>query len=359
MARKIFTESPEDEQWKLLLNYTFPHNVKKYFDKKRINNYSDELIEGICGSISQAKEYFDACKVSSLQIVPLLLYYGTTNLFYGITNLITGKINNITNHGMDIKIPPKNRRIADLEIIPRNPTTGGLSIFNNTFSKNSTIINGGTWSLLELFASIPDIYEDFNMCYEDGIPFIIPVEIIKEKNITFERIHPEKLKKFNNYIDIFSNIEQFSDNYLPIQFNPPQMNYIILRYKLEAKDIGIYALSGEKYLAISHIKNSAKITLSLEIIMLMAIFSLGFISRYHPEYWNPFIKSDSTGEKLIIEKFLYYERRILPNLLLNSLLQEKINFTNTLYSPLEPSNPFSKKDIQEIVYKELNKVKKI
>lgn len=355
MTKKVFTESPEDEQWKMLLNYTYPNNVKHYFDKKQIENPSDDLIEGICGSISQAKEYFDACKISSLQITPLLLYYGITNLFYGIANLITGKINTITNHGMYIKIPPGNKRIAGIKIIPKNPSTGALSIFNSIFSNNCNITNSGTWDLLELFASIPDIYDDFIMCYEDGIPFVIPVEIIKQKNVIFERIHPEKIERFKNSIEIFSDIEHFNENYLPIQFNS-QQNYIILRYKLESKDIGVYSLSGAKYLVVSHEKNGKQITPSLEILMLMAIFSLGYICRYHPEYWNPFIKSDATGEKLIIEKFLYFERRMLPNLLLNFLLQEKINFTNESYTPLDLLTSLSKEDIQELINKELKKV---
>lgn len=355
MVKKIFTESPEDEQWKMLLNYTYPNNVKRYFEKKQIINPPDDLVEGICGSISQAKEYFDASKISSLQIAPLLLYYGATNLFYGIANLITGKINKITEHGMVIKIPPKNKRIADIEIIPKNPKTGALSIFNNIFSTNCNINNGGAWLLLELFASIPDLFDDFIICYEDGIPFVIPVEIIKQKNVTFERIHPEKIERFKNDLGIFSQIEHFHENYLPIQFNPPQMNFIILRYKLESKDIGIYSLSGKKYLPVSHIKNSKQITPSLEILMFMALFTLGYICRYNPGYWNLFVKSDSTGEKLIIEKFLYLGRRILPNLLLNALFQERINFINEQYTPLDLSTSVSKEDIVELVHEELSK----
>ena len=74
MVKKIFTESPEDEQWKMLLNYTYPNNVKRYFEKKQIINPTDDLVEGICGSISQAKEYLPPGRSKNHQL-PVKLRY--------------------------------------------------------------------------------------------------------------------------------------------------------------------------------------------------------------------------------------------------------------------------------------------
>src|SRR5699024_12616874 len=48
-------------------------------------------INTIIGSFLQANEYFKASKSANLQISPLLLYYGATNLLLGLTSLMTGK----------------------------------------------------------------------------------------------------------------------------------------------------------------------------------------------------------------------------------------------------------------------------
>ena len=66
--KKVYTENPEDEQWKILSFYTYPNNVIKYLLKAGIKSPPNDLIESVCGSIAQAKEYFDATKISFLQI---------------------------------------------------------------------------------------------------------------------------------------------------------------------------------------------------------------------------------------------------------------------------------------------------
>ena len=58
----------------------------------------------------------------------------------------------------------------------------------------------------------------------------------------------------------------------------------------------------------------------------MGLFALGTLSRYHPSFWNPFVTRDSTGEKLIVEKFISVARRQIPNLVLNLLEGEQISF---------------------------------
>jgi len=354
-TKRIFTESPEDEQWRLLMHYTYPINIKDFLKNNGNSNPSEKLVESISSSLLQAKEYFQASKLSTLQISPLLMYYGTTNLLYGIANLITGRENKIENHGMYIQIDDPYIKIADISIYPNNPKTGALSVFCNIFCSTCKIINSGKWKIKELFASIPDLLNDFLDCYKEGKPYVIPVQILKQSNSTIERIKPLYLERLEDFNDVFDRIEEFENNYLTPQYTS-QRKYIILHPKMGSKNIGIYSISGQKFLKLSYLKNGNLYDPSLEIIMFMALYALGFISRYHPEIWNPFIRNDISGEKLLIEKFLYYSRRFLPNLALNYIMNNRIVFVNETQGFIDNSLYMTKNEVKSIVEEEFRKM---
>ena len=90
--------------------------------------------------------------------------------------------------------------------------------------------------------------------------------------------------------------------------------------------------------------------------MFMALYALGFISRYHPEIWNPFIRNDISGEKLLIEKFLYYSRRFLPNLALNYIMDNKVVFVNETQGFIDNSLYMTKNEVKSIVKEEFRKM---
>ena len=59
--REIFTESPEDDLWRELLQYSYRANVSRYLKKHSL--VEDEVtINTIIGSFLQANEYFKASK---------------------------------------------------------------------------------------------------------------------------------------------------------------------------------------------------------------------------------------------------------------------------------------------------------
>ena len=60
--------------------------------------------------------------------------------------------------------------------------------------------------------------------------------------------------------------------------------------------------------------------------VILFLFIMGSLCRYHPEIWGPFVLNDETGERLLFEKFIYYSRRIIiPNIVACA-------FSNTLIS---------------------------
>lgn len=105
---KVFSENPEKDMWRELLQFTYEANIIRYLEKRGCCKNVD-VVNCIAGSFLQAHEYYMSAKEADLQISPLLLYYGTTNLLYGMANLFSGTKNVISNHGMKIFIPEGNK----------------------------------------------------------------------------------------------------------------------------------------------------------------------------------------------------------------------------------------------------------
>lgn len=353
--KKVFSEIPDNEIWKRLLIYTYPSNINRYWKKKNIN-YSNVTREIIAGSMSQAREYFEASKNASLNISPLLMYYGVTNLYSSMLGLKLGYLPNIENHGMTTNIPDKHPMIGDIEIIPKDSKTGALSVFCKFFDSQISICNTGKWLINELFATIPEILDDFISCYEDKEPKLIPLNIVKNRNTTLYRIEKSYMNYFNDSTETLNNVYKISENYLQPQLTS---KYVILRLKMSGTESSIYSVSGQKFLEIYYQKNGVKVKLPLEISIYMILFALSYISRYKPEVWNPFIKFDTSGEKLLIENFLQVCYRVIPNYVLNIILDENLYFVNEIQGITDNSSLFSKDEIEEIVDQKIQKNKEL
>ena len=354
---RIYSESPDKEQWKMLLHFAYHRNIERYLDSKGITA-SKPLIEAISGSILQAQEYFSAFYHSSLQISPLLLYYGATNLLYGLYCLQEGTSPLISDHGMRVskETISEKGRLADIHIVPNNPLKGALSVFCRNLTSECSLSNFGSWSVQELISSLPELFDDFILGYPDGKPHVIPVEIVTtSKDIRVERINPRHLQRIGSFDDVFSKISGFGAAYLSPQYSE-QMSHVLLRPKLGGQDIGIYSLSGQKFLIVSHLKLGKQIAPPEEIIMYMALFSLGYLSRYHPEVWNPFVRNDTSGEKLIAEKILDVVGRKLPNLVLNRILGKQVLFSRDTQGHLDYSTFVTHDEVLETVREEYRKI---
>ena len=135
----VYTENPEDELWKKLLQYTYKARIKKFFSDNSINviGTEDVLCETIIGSLSQAHEYFCLSKSASLHTSPLLLYYGTVNLFLGASTLLAGKALKINNHGMKAIPDQSESEIGRTTIHFCSPSDGGIHVFNRIVGDDS------------------------------------------------------------------------------------------------------------------------------------------------------------------------------------------------------------------------------
>ena len=81
------TETPELEQWRLLGQFRYAPNIRRYLAEHGLIPAFHGIEDYVCGSIGQAEAYYQAARVAPLDISPLLLYYGTTSLLAGAAAL--------------------------------------------------------------------------------------------------------------------------------------------------------------------------------------------------------------------------------------------------------------------------------
>jgi hypothetical protein len=302
----------------------------------------------------QAKEYFEASEVASLQIAPVLLYYGATNLLSGLASLKLGKDLGISGHGMRISDDGLDlSNLGELKIIPNSANRGLLAILNKSYGSDIDICQRGSWRLIELLGAIPDLLDDFISHFSKEEPSIIPIEEVYTGQYYLDRFPTSFLAKFDSQENLFNRIVDYKKAYLQPEI---QNQHVILYRKLNHKDISIYSVMAEKFLVVAQEKQGALVHLPIEIVTLMILFCFGFLCRYKANLWNPFIRSDDSGKKLLINTLLDYVRRVIPNLALNYINNERCIFLNQIVNAIDLSHDHSKKEIQELVRSEINKV---
>ena len=346
----IFSENPENDLWRELLQFTYEANIKRYLAKKGYE-VDEDTINCIAGSFLQANEYYKAAKEDNLQISPLLLYYGTTNLLYGMVNLLSGSINKISNHGMKIFIPDQMNFIADTKIRFLSPVDGGVHVVARAIGVTSDLTGFGDWSLREFLDSIAEIQYDFTQCYNVQTGCTIMLDIFNTPDGKAEKIYFSEENK-DHLIELLKKVEGFEKSYLRFtsatDFKTGK-EYFVLRHKLTGEDISKQSYSGQPYLQAGHIKNSKLITIPTLLNIYISLFALSSLCRYFPERWSPFVLKDITGEKLLIEKFMFYARRLIPNYVLNNLLESTIQYSSSRYTAIDTVKLVGEHQVQEMI----------
>lgn len=351
---KIFTENPESELWRELLQYSYKANIERYFNEHTLT-YDDKKTDSIIGSFLQAHEYYKASENANLHIAPLLLYYGTTNLLFGMSSLLDGEICEIHCHGMKPNSSTIKNYIAETSVTFEESKYGGVHLFAKFLGYNEDLTQYGSWTLMEFLASIAEIDADYKKCYSQKCGNVLMIDEFSTPNGKIGKIYYDS----NNYSDILQvvdHVDGFKKSYMNFQIGEDRErnNYLIIRRKMIGKDISQVSFSGQPYLQAGHIKNGRLITIPTILNMYISLFITGSLCRYHPEIWSPFVLKDTTGERLLIEKFLYYARRMIPNIILNTIHAKKFIYVSEKYTSNETIKLVGEHEIQELIKKELN-----
>ncbi len=336
------------EQWRRLARFGYPTNIRSFLSRRGNNSPEDTLVEFIAGSFRQAEAYFTATNSAMLDIDPLLLYYGATSLLAGAAALLIGSRHAVGRHGMQLRFGA-GHRIAHTRIVPQNTADSGLHHYAGVFSSGCDLRGGlsWAWTLEEVLASIPDLKLDFESCYQGSEPYTVLVQVVRKPNSQVERVAASEIAKHPGGL-IFARVVGCKTAYLPVQ-GSALPDYVSLHPRPGSEDIGTYSTLGQKHLQLAHVKNDKLLSPDQIILMLMGLFALGSLSRYSPEIWNPFVRRDDTGERLVIERFLDICRRYLPNLVLNRIEGSRLQFVHQIEQPLDERSALTKEVVEELV----------
>ena len=89
--------------------------------------------------------------------------------------------------------------------------------------------------------------------------------------------------------------------------------------------------------------------------MYVALYGAASLCRYSPQIWNPFIRLDERGEKLLVEKFLEISRRKLPNIILSIIEKREYSFENKKYEPENQVKVLGEHEIKDLIQAELHR----
>ena len=350
----IYTENPETEMWRKLLQFSYKSQIESFFRKREIQPTGpiDELSEIVSSSLLQAKDYFDLSTKSSLYTSPLLLYYGSINLINAVYTLLNGKKSNIQNHGLRVDL--KNiKNIGDNSIHFFGEQTGGLSAFSSFFEPDLNFQELGDWTIKEMLLSCPDVFDEALNCYQGEEPYCYRIDKALGENGTFRRIvFANKTKEQVN--DIFDSIPNYNQNYIKPQLDENDGFIVaIINKKYLADDIEIESIYGQPFFQRGHTRQNKSLVLPQWIYYYSILYGLSFLCRYKPDVWSPFVRLDQSGEKLLIEKFLDCTRRIIPNHFLSILLEKNIIFENKRFQPRSIVKTLNEHEIKEIIKREI------
>lgn len=357
----VYTENPEEELWNALSQYTYKARILKYFSEHQINindDVKDSVCEIISSSLSQAKEYFTLSNSASLHVSPLLLYYGTINLFLGAAVLKTGSKCRIENHGMKTNVDYVDNSIGSTKIHFFNNNTGGIHVFMKKLNLDQNLTESEDWTIKELLLSIPDINQEALQCYDYTENYCYPIEQSISENGKIDRVifHNKSLDQIDA---IFKSIPNFSKSYLPPVTNQQGGCFVsLLRHKYLANNNNIRAHYDQEFLECGHAKNGKLIVLPQWVYMYIALFGLGSLCRYEPEKWNPFLRQDESGEKLLIDKFLNAVKRIIPNIVISLITNKEYRFENRKYQPENNIKILGEHEIKEFIQSEVFKMER-
>jgi len=333
-GRSIYSEDPETTQWEMLMQYSYESNVKKELSKRKFSG-PENLSETVAGAFSQAYEYFRASNASSLYTSPLLLYYGMANLLSGACQIMAGTFLDVNVHGMFLQPAGSQslEHLADVTVCPIANGKGALSVFGQMLDPEWDFSRLGHWTLGELLGRMPDLYDEYCEFYGSTSPSLIPLERNTDGRVFIDRVKQESLDRYPQLAPFLVTVPHFSNAYLDPQDVTMVEHAIVLHQKPGGPDITLQGMSGSLFLCTGHGSAHVDHVPTQDILLYMTFFALGFLSRYRPDLWNPFVKTDSTGERHVFAKCVDVARRVFPNLVLNRLLGYSVDFSSRREEP--------------------------
>ena len=208
------------------------------------------------------------------------------------------------------------------------------------------------FKIRELFSVIPETLEYCIMSYSNNPIHILPIEEIIHKKYTEDRLKNNYIMLLKDKIETLRGDEYIKKNYLPIQYSE-EYEYILMRRKITYSPEYFYCINNQRYISIPFNEKAKGLKIDNKISILMILYALSILCRYNPSIWNKFIKLDSSGEKLLIQSFINWSIRLIPNYILNIIENINIIFSTKEQGIINKKD--NENELNDIIKREVEK----
>lgn len=338
------TNDPVREQWRALLRFAYPAHIRRVFEEFERPAPATGLVESVAGACRQAHAYFTAAAAAPLDISPLLLYYGASNLLAAVFTLRRGEAPDVAHHGMTLDPPAANGRVGDAALCCTASARGALSAFAGLLSADPPPAGGERWTLREVVAGLPDVTMFPDWPYEPADRRTLPVTVVRREHEAVERLDRDACFG-REPAECLRRVPGMERAYLR-----PYDRYlaVILHPRRGAHDIGTYSALGDKYLVMAREAGPRPAAPPHALSYFMALYILGMLSRYHPGVWHPFVRADTTGERAMVERLVDAATRVFPRLALESLYDARWQFEGGTAEPEDSRERVTPRDAERV-----------
>ena len=371
MAQWITTENIPAEAWRRVLEYAnldFAISAISVLHGSAVNknlkqNYKKQA-EQIRVAILQSKEYFDAVSTSSLFTSPNHLYYGMVSLASAIMLLIGNgdkaldllrKVPSNRHHGLNFSTNVSNAscydglRILDdsyVEVLRKGffanwydilPSKHDIYAIVETRKGNITSIRrcsegyerlltsdqivGKKYSLIRLFARLPDVYDNL-------VRYGYPVSASRSNfEMFFNKSNNTTTYKWRihgapNPTALEAILEKFKSDLSSIPYwncsNYDNQTWCIVEFTFKDPHVKFEWPSMRENINNDQILYESYLDTHEIVDAYMAAYTLSMLSRYYPDYWIRCLESHCMAAKAI-EHFVFVMTKKFPVLALKLL----------------------------------------
>ncbi len=337
-AYYVPTEDPVYEIWHEL-SFILKYNK---FLKKHNSSFTDDRLNFIIGSFTQALEYKEAANRSTDHTRPLLLYYCFMNLVKAVLYTIEDEAVN-PYHGL-------KKPIIDRDNLLNSEVSVDEGVFYSLAKSTNTILERDSKiRISEVLSRIVEMKKTYEMYYElqSNVIWLDP-KISSEGAFSFT-INKQQVKtiddfaaKWENYLPILKDkFSLIDDTDLGFRFSFKDKYFEEVKKKSVSRpDIDEFIKSTGSELFMrdksSGLFRAHMIIYSREyawpqvMFYYAMLYFLSMIVRYDPDIWYENVIDKEKGEIWVISKFCKLAERVMPNLLLDLLYG--MNFVYTSYA---------------------------
>ncbi|SDX27499.1 YaaC-like Protein [Marininema mesophilum] len=350
--RRIPCEFPERKMWNLFLLLENDGMAKGYLRDKyqqegldHPDRASFRASHALMSYVRQARELYRAARESSPFVSPLLTYYGMMNLAKAwMLSFDPDYPRNalVLRHGAstrrrkrsDFRLSEDEIRIQPEGLLPELVRASGWGALCNT-----------SWTIKHLLSLLPDIQDSYRQVFREASLYPIAIHTrsingrqsmsftLEEKVLDQLHLSPRGLAERLNSVAEEQGSRFTVDKspapcgWVRMWWSHPESTHVDRWKRGFAHPWFREDTRGGYYLYLN--RGRTPDVIPEMFVHYLLLFSLSMLCRYEVPLWGEIVSGTAAKEAVLVEEFLQVTRRKFPNLILNTLFEEKILFVRS------------------------------